>query len=353
MIPTTPNAGYQVTRKGRVTGYALDSTTIAAADFAAGAVVQLAATPTGNALTGSSLRNSAGTTVADNGYAFGRPTAGYRTPFAVISEDLPVNERNILNLLSDTANPTARDGGQVPLVISGYTRALVKASVTKGVTMLSPVDGQSYLAELLANGPLYSLVAASPSPGTSTAEDTVATYTIPANSLRAGDEINFSGFGTIGANATPNLRVKVKIGSTVVLDSTSIAVANGDVFAFRGNIKIRTIGNSASGTLVGGGLIAVGTAAEATNAVEKAGPSVTTSTAVDTTTTQAITVTVTYGTSHGSNIATLQDFNLSKASSVTATQLGPTSQAFAIAMETVDNSAAAALTQILIVQPVF
>jgi hypothetical protein len=330
---------------------ALDSTTIAAADFAAGAVVQLAATPTGAALTGSALRNSAGTTVADNGYAFGRPTAGYRTPFAVISEDLPVNERNILNLLSDTANPTARDGGQVPLVIAGYTRALVKASVTKGVTMLTPVDGQSYLSELLANGPLYSLVAASASPGTSTAEDTVATYTLPANVLRAGDEINFSGFGTVGANATPNLRVKVKIGSTVVLDSTSIATANGDFFAFRGNIKIRTIG--ASGTLVGGGLIAVGTAAEATLCVEKAGPSVTTSTAVDTTATQAITVTVTYGTSHGSNIATLQDFNLSKSSSVTATQLGPTSQPFAIAMETVDNSAAAALTQILIVQPAF
>lgn len=101
--------------------------------------------------------------------------------------------------------------------------------------------------------------------------------TIPANSLNLGDVIRVRAQGICTAtNSTDTFTGRIKLGSTTVLTTGAVDVANNDIFYLEGDIVIRTIG--ASGTAVASGLIALGAAGTAT-----ARPQFMASTTVDTT----------------------------------------------------------------------
>lgn len=87
--------------------------------------------------------------------------------------------------------------------------------------------------------------------------------TIPANTLNLGDVIRVKAQGIATAtNSTDTLTGRVKLGSTAILSTGAVDVANNDIFYLEGDIVVRTIG--ASGTIVATGLVAIGAAGTVT-----------------------------------------------------------------------------------------
>lgn len=138
------------------------------------------------------------------------------------------------------------------------------------------------------------------------AETTVATYTFPANTLKAGETIEFEACGIATAtNATDTLTMLVKLGSTTVYNSGALDVANNDVFYSKGSIVVRTVG--ASGTMVACGVGNIGV--EGTVSAE---PFLMDSATLDTTADKALTVTLTWSVASASNSARLDVFKCNK-----------------------------------------
>lgn len=85
-----------------------------------------------------------------------------------------------------------------------------------------------------------------------TSETDLDSFSIPANMLKAGDEIEIEGWGICTAtNSTDTLAVNVKVGSVTVCAIPAVDVANNNIWRFRMVICVRTVG--ASGTIVGHG----------------------------------------------------------------------------------------------------
>lgn len=332
MYSQTPNAGMQFPRTARYTGQECDGSTTVAADLAAGAVLQFA--PQAN--------------IAE---AAGRPTLGYRTPYCVVSEDLAVSERAIINRISSTSDANLRDGGPVPVNVTGYCRALVKAAavVTAGVTLLEPVDDQFYLQPCSKSGVLYSSTAASTAVNINTNATSASafdlSYTLRANTLNAGDLIRIRGKGTFNTtNSTDTAKVSVKIGSDVVAVTPTVDTADGDIFYFDVVVQIRTIGTS--GTYVAAGKTFAGTAAAAAGAADISSAAFVGSTAINTTTTNAITVTVEHPTSSsGQKTSTLDILAVEQ---VAASNMG--NGPIAVAMESKTVGSSAELTKVCLMQ---
>ena len=115
---------------------------------------------------------------------------------------------------------------------------------------------------------------------TTTAAD-VATLTIPAGRLNAGSLICVKSAGyVLDNNGSNTLTPVLKIGSTTLLTGAALDVADDDVLMLEAWIQIRTSG--ASGTLVAAGKLNTD-GGGATTLV-----ATTTSTAIDTTSAQAI-----------------------------------------------------------------
>lgn len=120
-------------------------------------------------------------------------------------------------------------------------------------------------------------------------------YTIAANRLSAGDVIRIIAAGKCpSTNSTDTLTVKVKIGTTVLLATAAVDVANNDRWRLEILVNVRTIG--ASGTIVASGVWTLGVPGTATQRADGLD-----STTIDTTATQAITVTATWSVANASN----------------------------------------------------
>ncbi len=121
--------------------------------------------------------------------------------------------------------------------------------------------------------------------------------TIPANSLRAGDEIEIEGMvDAVSTNATDTLTLKAFIGNTEICATPAVDVANGDKGIFKVKLVVRTIG--AGGTFVAGGTAGLGPAATGTmRPVGKA------STVIDTTVAQEIALEATWSVANAGNQA--------------------------------------------------
>lgn len=192
-------------------------------------------------------------------------------------------------------------------------------------------DGAGCVIKATAAGQnLYTSVAAS-----AAVENTVTetafdkTYTFPANTLKVGDIIRIRGQAiATSTNSTDTLTVRVKIGSTTIVATAALDVANNDVVVFDVSLVIRTIG--ASGTLVGYGTVTIGPPASATMK-----PFALASTTVDTTATQLISVTAQWSVAHASNSVRLDNLNISEETAV-GNSAGET---IGYATEAVDNSA--------------
>lgn len=323
----------QTDRQGHYTGRDLDNNVIDA-DLRRGAVLQLAA----------------GVTDVEDGLAFGQPTSGFSTPFAVLAEKVldleKVNEEN-----SSTAN--LRDGGPIPIVTGGLTRALVKhgTALVKGVTKLSPIDGTFHLGPYIENGLVYSTVASST--GVNVAAETVfsnGTYTIPANSLRVGDTFRVRANGTASTGGdTLTLRVRLGgvSGSILIVSAAPTAVTNDD-WQIDVVFTVRTV--SATGTVIAGGISNVGTPSAAASAADI--PSGYTSpelTGIDMTASLALVVTTQSGATN--NVVVLNQMTVEKLATSTLDQ-----GVFAVAMETTtinDSTNGDALAAVFIKQSGF
>jgi predicted RecA/RadA family phage recombinase len=182
-----------------------------------------------------------------------------------------------------------------------------RITVTKGTNVVAGVfeaakaNGETTAAIKLRGAPVstgtvFNQVAASTAVTNTTSETAFdQSYTFVANALKAGQRINIRAQVIATAtNSTDTLTVKLKIGSTVIVATAAVDVANSDIAYIDADVTIRTDG--ASGTIVAAGHQALGTPGTVT-----AKPFNLASTAIDTTATQAITVTATWSVASASN----------------------------------------------------
>jgi hypothetical protein len=155
----------------------------------------------------------------------------------------------------------------------------------------------------------YSNTAASTAHSDSTTEALFdKSYTIPANSLRAGSviKVRYQGIAT-ATNSTDTLTVKLYIGGltgTALLTGTATDVANNNIFAGECMIVIRSVGSS-------GTFVAVGTHTDVPAASGTAAhdiTEITASTTIDTTATQVLGVGADWSVASASNSARLDIF---------------------------------------------
>ena len=157
----------------------------------------------------------------------------------------------------------------------------------------------------LANVLLYSSTAASSAVTNTTTETNFDTnFTIPANTLKAGDVLRVRAQAIATAtNSTDTLNLKLKLGSTAVLATGAVDVANNDVGYIEADVVIRTIG--ASGTLVATGVTALGVEGTVT-----AKPGKLASTTIDTTAATACAISATWSVASASNSCRLDVFDV-------------------------------------------
>lgn len=157
-------------------------------------------------------------------------------------------------------------------------------------------DGTVSKATYTGSDLLYQNAASSAEVENTTVETAFdVSYTIAANTLRVGDVIRITAQATVNDNnSTDTLTLKLKIGSTIIVATAAVDVADGDVGLIVADLVIRSIG--ASGTFVASGTQALGVPGTVT-----AKPFFKGSTTVDTTAAQAITVTATWSVAHADN----------------------------------------------------
>lgn len=141
---------------------------------------------------------------------------------------------------------------------------------------------------------------------TSTSETAFdSSYTIPAGSLNAGDVVRVKLYGVYSGTVLPTIRGKVKFGSTTMLDTTAItglAVSANFGWWAEGLFVCDT--NGASGAIEAQGYVEFATAA--TTGLSVNTPNAATVT-VDTTASQAITVTIQWGAGGTGQTITLRE----------------------------------------------
>lgn len=143
---------------------------------------------------------------------------------------------------------------------------------------------------------LYSAEAASAAV-TNTVTETAfdKSYSIPANTLQPGDVIRVRAQGIATAtNSTDTLDAQLRLGTTDILATGAVDVANNDVFFIDADIVIRTVG--ASGTMVAVGHTAIGAPGTVTSK-----PKFLASTAIDTTAAISVNVSATWSVANAGN----------------------------------------------------
>jgi hypothetical protein len=136
------------------------------------------------------------------------------------------------------------------------------------------------------------------------------TKTLPANFFVAGKELIGQIVGYIANTGSPNIRFRIKLGATTILDSTAtamLAITGTNRFEINYRITCRTTG--VSGTVIAQAMIKYyrDLSTEVPISIIN-----TTTTTINTTTTQVVDTTVEWGTASVSNTITSTNFNLSK-----------------------------------------
>jgi hypothetical protein len=134
----------------------------------------------------------------------------------------------------------------------------------------------------------------------------VGSLTIPAARLVAGSTIRVRARGVIADTGTPTVRFRVKIGATTFLDFGAVAfptLAGTHGWELEGEITVRTSG--AGGTAIGNGCAWISvTGAPDLDTVNTA------TSALDTTTAQAVDLTVQWGTANAANTITCTNLTM-------------------------------------------
>jgi len=152
---------------------------------------------------------------------------------------------------------------------------------------------------------LYSNIAASTAVTNTTTETAFdKAVTIPANTLKVGDVIRVraQAIATL-TNATDTLDLQLRLGTTDILATGAVDVANNDIGFIDADIVVRTVG--ASGTIVAAGHTALGVPGTVT-----AKPKLLGSTTLDTTADQSVNVSATWGAANAGNSVRLDILNV-------------------------------------------
>ena len=148
---------------------------------------------------------------------------------------------------------------------------------------------------LKGGGCLYSSIAASAALTNSTTETTLDSVSVAADVLKAGDVLEiFAGGIATATNLTDTLTVKIKIGTSILLASEVVDVADNDIWVLHAHVTIRTDGSS--GTLVAHGHTNLGVNGTATTRADALA-----SATVDTTAAQTVACTGTWSVASASN----------------------------------------------------
>jgi len=204
------------------------------------------------------------------------------------------------------------------------------AAVTKGDKLLLNGDGCVVKAAGLAR-PYYANVAVSAGAGTGVNTITAfdKTFTFPANFLKAGDTVRIRAAVKFTAtHSTDTAVLTLKIGTTTIIATTAVDVADNDVGFIDILLTVLTVG--ATGTFAVSGSWSVGVPGTAT-----AKPFYLVPTVIDTTAAQTITPYVTFSVADAGNAAVLEQLTA---------EVGRVEEVFAYAEESVDNSAGEAET---------
>lgn len=139
---------------------------------------------------------------------------------------------------------------------------LMRLASGQSVAALTPLmsNGDGTLTPTVTAADLLNIVADSNNVTNTNTETTFTpggSYAIPAGTLAAGDVVRIQGVAVVTAqNSTNTNRVKVKIGSTILADSTALNLAANAVVEYDVQLTIRTVGNSGTyvvqGTIGGG-----------------------------------------------------------------------------------------------------
>lgn len=207
--------------------------------------------------------------------------------------------RNAAGIRSEAASTqdavilAGRAGGSTSLGIT-LTPATLTASATQ---TLQNVAGVQSLCTFTGTA---DATVANTTAETSIVPTGVGTVTLPANFLIAGKTIRVTITGYCGSTSLPTWSLKIKFGSTVLATTTafSATVSANSGFIITGLITCRTTG--VSGTIVAGGFFSYDAISSGHNFVK------TTTTTVDTTATQLVDVSMTWGTANAANTITSQ-----------------------------------------------
>lgn len=159
----------------------------------------------------------------------------------------------------------------------------------------------------LTKGVLYNTLADSTTVHTTATEtDFDKSITLAANTLKVGDIIDIEGsFLVQGVDSTPNITLKVYLGSVVLINTGTAAVLANGVGRFKVTAIIRAIG--ASGSVAAMGETGIGAQGTATMKPFNTAPQT-----IDTTVAAIAKASVTWSASHASNIVNLENLIVSK-----------------------------------------
>lgn len=128
--------------------------------------------------------------------------------------------------------------------------AMIAASIADFSGRVTTTDGVASGTVRVVGGRAFNQTAASTAvSATSTETDFDQTYTIPADTLKAGTVVKIRTQGIATAtNSTDTLQIKIYFGSTVLVTTVAVDAVNNDVWFADIDVVIRTVGGS--GTFV-------------------------------------------------------------------------------------------------------
>lgn len=108
----------------------------------------------------------------------------------------------------------------------------LSAAATTLTGRLTTTDGVASGDARVVGGNVYTKTSGTQVANTTT-ETTIGTYTLPANTLKAGTQIRVRGaLRVAGVNGTPTITLRLKLGSTTYITSAALNVIADDVVGF-------------------------------------------------------------------------------------------------------------------------
>jgi membrane-bound inhibitor of C-type lysozyme len=244
----------------------------------------------------------------NNGLIYYNQILGNAIPFVVdANRNTRIDRNNVLYNPTNYANLTigaATQNGYVSLVISEGTLNVVPGVIPSGGMYneggrLWFREGSTLNKALV--GAIYTQTSSVTVTNTVTETSVLnSTITLPANTLNIGKTIRFKLSGLHSAVSSPTIRIKVKLGTTIILDTTAVTTSNltNGIVVIEGDITCRTTGTS--GSVYGQGLYNEYGTTNNFNQMINTG-----ATTINTTTSQVLDVTVTWGTASVSDSLTI------------------------------------------------